>query len=474
VSGEEQRPADDRSALPSVDRVLRHPLAQQGIAMLGRHPVLAAVRDEIADIRNAATPSPERLSAAAVAEAAVARAACAAEPSQRPVFNLTGTVLHTNLGRALLAAEAIEAAARAMREPTNLEYQLDSGVRGDRDEHVAGLLRDLTGAEDAMVVNNNAAAVMLTLHALARRREAIVSRGELVEIGGAFRMPDIVAAAGVRLREIGTTNRTHLADYRDAISPRTGLLLKVHTSNYVVQGFTSSVSHREVAALAHEGGLPFVDDLGSGVLVELSALGLASERTVQQALQDGADIVTFSGDKLLGGPQAGLILGRRALLARLRKSPLKRALRIDKARLAALEATLRLYHDPDRLQHRLPTLRLLGRPLGAIRNVAHAVQPHLARAVGDTWQVRVADTRSEVGSGALPLATLDSAALVIGGRGSGATGRAVEALARAFRRLPRPVVGRIAEQSLWFDCRCLEDETSFVAQLDRLESPGRR
>ena len=258
-------------------------------------------------------------------------------------------MLHTNLGRALIADQAIEAAVVAMRNAVALEFDLATARRGERDDVVRGLLRELTGAEDATVVNNNAAAVLIVLNTLAKGRAAIVSRGELIEIGGAFRMPEIMSRAGAKLVEVGTTNRTHLKDYAGAIDAKTGLILKVHTSNYKIEGFTAAVSARELATLARERSVPLVNDLGSGTLIDLSHFGLAHEPTVAEALAEGADLVTFSGDKLLGGPQAGFIVGRKELVARINRNPMKRALRVDKIRLAAIEATLKLYRDPDRL-----------------------------------------------------------------------------------------------------------------------------
>lgn len=458
----------ERFRPPSVDEVLRSPHCELAIARHGRQATTGAVRQVLERLRReegvAAVP------VEAIAERALASLEEQERPSQRPVINLTGTVLHTNLGRALLAEEAIEAVVAAMRAPTNLEYEIAAGQRGERDAHVRGLIRELTGAEDAVLVNNNASAVLLVLNTLAREREAVVSRGELIEIGGAFRMPDIMARAGAMLREVGTTNRTHLRDYAEAIGPQTGLLMKVHTSNYLVQGFTAEVSPAELAKLGRERGIPFVDDLGSGTLVDLARWRLRHEKTVQDALKGGADLVTFSGDKLLGGPQAGIVAGRKDLVAKLAKNPLKRALRLDKLRLAALEATLKLYRDPDRLAQRLPTLRLFTRSADELRALAERLLPALSGAVGIGWTVEIVDCSSQIGSGALPLETLPSAGLALKPAGK-ASGSAVEGLAAAFRALPLPVIGRISQGALLFDLRCLEDEAAFASQLSQLK-PG--
>jgi L-seryl-tRNA(Ser) seleniumtransferase len=456
----------ERFRPPSVDTVLRSPGGELAIARHGRTAATEAVRYIIEQLR--ASGGPAAAAAEQVSRMALEHLEMRGRLSQRPVINLTGTVLHTNLGRALLAEEAIEAVVAAMRAPTNLEYVVEAGQRGERDAHVRDLIRELTGAEDAILVNNNASAVLLVLNTLARDREAIVSRGELIEIGGAFRMPDIMARAGATLREVGTTNRTHLKDYAEAIGPGTGLLMKVHTSNYVVQGFTAEVEPAELATLARQHNVPFVDDLGSGTLIDLSRWRLRKEKTVQDALKGGADLVTFSGDKLLGGPQAGIVAGRKDLIAKLAKNPLKRALRLDKLRLAALEATLRLYRDPDRLAQRLPTLRLFTRAAAELRALAERLQPRLGDAVGTGWTVETIDCASQIGSGALPLETLPSAGLALRPSGK-APGSAVEKLAASFRALPVPVIGRIAQGALVFDLRCLEDEALFAGQLDALK-----
>jgi len=451
-----------RAALPSVDRVLRDPATAELIERHGRSLVIEAVRGVLGDRRSA----DQSITAAGVASESGKLLARLMQPSQRRVFNLTGTVLHTNLGRAPLPEEAVAAAVEAMRAPTTLEYDIAGGRRGERDDHIAGWLTRLTGAEAALAVNNNAGALLLVLNALALGREAIVSRGELIEIGGSFRLPDIMARAGATLREVGTTNRTHLRDFAAAIGPETGLILKVHTSNYEIRGFTASVAAARLAALAHDHGLPFVEDLGSGTLVDLDRWGLPHEPTVSEALKAGADLVTFSGDKLLGGPQAGLVVGRRDLIEKLARNPLKRALRLDKIRLAALEAVLRLYADPDRLATRLPALRLLARPRDEIAALAARLLPALAQALRGAATVAVVETKSQIGSGALPLSLLESAALAL--TPVNASSNAVVTLARRLRALPVPVIGRIEGGRLFLDLRCLEDEAEFAGQLSKL------
>ncbi|HJS38013.1 MAG TPA: L-seryl-tRNA(Sec) selenium transferase [Burkholderiales bacterium] len=450
------------AAIPSVDRILQDPRLAPAIARQGRPLVVGELRALLAQYRTAmkagaALPP----SADAIVLGLLNRLDAVAQPSLRRVFNLTGTVLHTNLGRALLPQEAIEAEAAAQAQPANLEYDLEAGERGERDAHLEPLLCRITGAEAATAVNNNAGAVLLALNALAAGREVPVSRGELVEIGGSFRIPEIIAAAGCTLREVGTTNRTHLADYEKAIGPDTAALLKVHASNYAVVGFTAAPAESELAQLAHARGLPFVVDLGSGSLVELERWGLPAEPTPMRSLAAGADLVTFSGDKLLGGPQAGLVVGRRELVDRLRKSPMKRALRLDKGRIAALEAVLRLYLDPERLRERLPTLRLLARPQAEISALADRMRVPLQAWCGEKAQASVETCSSQVGSGSLPVDRLPSAALRI----ASSTVKPA-AIAKALRALPIPVIGRIHDDALWLDLRCLEDESAFVRVLE--------
>ncbi|EPN4670201.1 L-seryl-tRNA(Sec) selenium transferase [Yersinia enterocolitica] len=385
------------------------------------------------------------------------------QPALKPVFNLSGTVLHTNLGRAPLAESAIAAVTDAMRGAVTLEYSLSGVGRGHRDCAVADLLCELTGAEDACIVNNNAAAVFLILTVMAAGKQVVVSRGELVEIGGAFRIPDVMRQAGCELVEVGTTNRTHLKDYRQAISEHTGLLMKVHTSNYSIEGFTASVAEQQLAALGHEFTIPTATDLGSGSLVDMTCYGLPAEPMPQQLIAAGVDLVTFSGDKLLGGPQAGIILGKKQWIDQLQQHPLKRVLRADKMTLAALDATLRLYQQPDRLTELLPTMRLLTRPAQDIAESAQRVLAALNSRYGAEFTLAVEACWSQIGSGSLPVDRLPSWAVTFTpkeGRGS-----ALEALTVRWRGLAKPIIGRVADGRLWLDLRCLEDEAALLREL---------
>ncbi len=392
----------------------------------------------------------------------------ASQPALKSVFNLTGIVLHSNLGRANLADAAIDAMNRVAGGANNLEYDLERGQRGDRDSHIESLICELTGAEAATVVNNNAAAVLLTLNTLALGKKVPVSRGELVEIGGSFRVPDIMGRSGCSLVEVGTTNRTHLKDYANAIDADTALLMRVHTSNYRIEGFTNTVPEPELAALAEQSKIPFVVDMGCGNLIDLKALGLPHEATARQTLEQGAHLVLFSGDKLLGGPQAGVIAGRSDLVASIKQNPLKRALRLDKVTLAALEATLQLYRNPDKLASTLPTLRLLTRTEADIREQAHRLAPNLTAKLGDQYRVETASVSSQIGSGALPVEVLPSAALSIKAVNGG--DEPLRSLAERLRQLPKPVIGRLHNGAVLLDLRCLEPihEEAFIEQLAEL------
>lgn len=456
-----------------MDWVLSRPAVAALAQEHGRTAVLAQVRSHLRALRAAAlagTMQPEEAEESRLAQALARNLAQHKQPRLRRVFNLTGTVLHTNLGRALLPREAVEEVAMSMCQPCNLEYDLEQGERGDRDRLVEGLLCELTGAQAATVVNNNAAAVLLTLAALAARKEVVISRGELVEIGGAFRMPEVMASARAKMVEVGTTNRTHAWDYERAISVKTALIMKVHTSNYAIQGFACGVNEASLAAIAQQHHIPFAVDLGSGSLVDLSAYGLPKEPTPHEAILAGADVVTFSGDKLLGGPQAGLIVGKSELVKRIKKHPLKRALRVSKLTLAGLEATLRLYGHPETLAERLPTLRLLTRSSASIEALTHRLLEPFASALQGSYRVHAQPMSSQIGSGSLPVDRLASFGLAIrpvsGGKREGT---ALKWLARALRDLPIPVIGRISDGCLLLDLRCLEDEEAFVAQLPRIK-----
>ncbi len=452
--------------LPGVDQVLVSEAGQALVHTHGHSAVVKAVRARLQHMREAIRAGEDGEALAAALPALLQQdLAAAARASLRPVLNLTGTVLHTNLGRALLADAACQAATAAMANPLALEFDLDSGGRGERDDHLRDLLRELTGAEDATVVNNNAAAVLLALNTFGLGREAIVSRGELIEIGGAFRLPDIMARAGVKLVEVGTTNRTHAHDYTSALGAETGLILKVHTSNYRIEGFTAEVPAAELTKIADKAGVLLLNDLGSGSLLDLSRYGLRREPTVAEAVAEGAGLVTFSGDKLLGGPQAGFIVGRRDLVQAINRNPLKRALRLDKIRLAALEATLRLYRDPNRLAQRLPTLRHLARSQADIAAQAERLAPQVAAILASHgYRVSVCECRSQVGSGALPVDTLASAGLRLEGEG----GDAPDRLSARLRALPLPVIGHIRNGALVLDLRCLDQDATLLEALRAL------
>ncbi|HEJ7934637.1 L-seryl-tRNA(Sec) selenium transferase [Serratia marcescens] len=453
------------SQLPAIDRLLRESAIEPLVAQHGPTLIGELLRRLQAQARDAIKQQ-QRLPdwCGDWPQALRAELARQQRPALLPVFNLSGTVLHTNLGRALLAQPVKDAVSAVMGEAVTLEYDLDGAGRGHRDRAVASLLCRLTGAEDACIVNNNAAAVLLMLAAIAPGKEVVVSRGELVEIGGAFRIPDVMRQAGCQLVEVGTTNRTHLKDYRQAISEQTGLLMKVHTSNYSIQGFTAAVDEAELAQLGAEQGVPTATDLGSGSLIDMAQYGLPAEPMPQRLLAAGVDLVTFSGDKLLGGPQAGIIVGKKALIARLQQHPLKRALRVGKLTLAALEATLQLYLQPEKLAEQLPTLRLLTRPQQEMQQVAERLLAALRPRFTADFDLRAEPCWSQIGSGSLPVDRLPSYALTFTPRdGRGAT---LEALAERWRRLPQPVIGRLGDGRLWLDLRCLEQEGALIDALN--------
>lgn len=433
--------SDRRRDLPSVNSLLE---SESVRALLETHPrrvVVDAVRDAVDEARRASSSplTPDEWTSRI--ESAIRRDET---PSLRRVYNATGIVLHTNLGRAPLAAAALDAVREVSSGSSNLEYDTTTGRRGSRYSHCVDLLRRLSGAEDALVVNNCAAALVLSLSALARKREVLVSRGELVEIGGSFRIPDIMSSAGVKLVEVGTTNRTHDDDYRRAITPKTGAIVKIHRSNFSIQGFTSEVSVERLAFIAGEHGLPVIHDIGSGLVMALDEYGLSGEPTAAAAVAEGATLVLMSGDKLLGGPQAGIILGKRDAVAKLAKNPLARALRVDKLTLSALEATLRLYLDPEKARAEIPVLAMLTASLDQITARAGNLAATLQNAGIDAQIVR---TQSSPGGGAFPTAEIPSSAVALGGGGYAAS------IEQRLRLGAIPVIGRVADGRLLLDLR---------------------
>ncbi len=451
--------------LPGIDTLLKR--SSELLGRWGHKQVSNAFRRELDSLRLGLQNGENvGIEIDSIKSAVVAKLEEANRPSLRPVLNLTGTVLHTNLGRASLPKKAVEAVVAAATQPSNLEFNLETGKRGDRESHIEALICELTGAEAATAVNNNAAAVLLVLNTLALAKEVPVSRGELVEIGGSFRIPEVMQRSGCTLVEVGATNRTHLRDYKAAINSNTALLMKVHTSNYRIEGFTTAVAETELAGLASAHRLPFVIDLGSGSLVDFSALGLPNEPTVADAISGGADIVTFSGDKLLGGPQAGVIAGRRDLIEQIKQNPLKRALRLDKMTLAALASVLGLYRNPDTLVQNIPALRQLTRSVDVLEQQANRLLTPLQETLTPEYTVQVAKGFSQIGSGAMPEESIPTLCLHIKPTLEGDA--RLRALAKAFRVLPLPVLGRINNGALIFDLRCLEDESVFLNQLPAL------
>lgn len=448
--------------LPSVEEVLE----AAAWDMVPRKALVEAVRNALSRAREQVLACPEKeldvyqRSRKEWLQWVLAESRAALRPSLRPLINATGVIVHTNLGRSLLAQEAVQAVTKAACSYSNLEFDLEQGKRGSRQAHLEGLLKRLTGAQAAAVVNNNAAAVLISLRALAEGKEVVVSRGELVEIGGSFRMPDVMAQSGARLVEVGTTNKTHPRDYEAAVGQDTALLLKVHTSNYRIMGFTREVSLKELVEIGRRSSLPVMYDLGSGCLLDLGEWVQEPEPTVQAALAAGADLVTFSGDKLLGGPQAGIILGRRDLVESIKAYPLARALRIDKLTLAALQATLELYWDPQVALERIPTLRMMNTSAQELLPKARRLA-RLIRKKNPLMQVRVLQSHSRVGGGALPLVRLPTWAVAVS-----LPGTPVQRLNRRLRQAEPPVVARLAQEELILDPRTILDtEIPLVAEV---------
>ncbi|MGE3537468.1 MAG: L-seryl-tRNA(Sec) selenium transferase [Candidatus Tectimicrobiota bacterium] len=441
--------------LPGVDAILRSPEAQVWIGQTSRPVVVAAVRQALAEARQAIQQATDAttiehlpLTLEDILPQVASRLQAAQTYQLRRVINATGVIVHTNLGRSLLAPAAVANLQEVAESYSNLEYDLQRGERGSRYSHVEEALKRLTGAEAALVVNNNAAAVFLALQALAVSREVIVSRGQLIEIGGSFRIPDIMRSSGAILREVGATNKTHLRDYAQAITDQTALLLRVHTSNYRIVGFTEEVSARDLVALGRKHQIPVMEDLGSGTLVDLRPYGLYDEPTVPEVVASGVDIVTFSGDKLLGGPQAGILVGKAPYIAAVSRHPLHRAMRVDKFTVAALEATLRFYADPELARRSIPTLTMLSMTPETVVNRIRRLRRRLSSAAQEAFQPRVIDGTSAVGGGALPLANIPTKLLALR-----PTFCSVTTLERLLRRRHPAIIGRIAQESYLLDLR---------------------
>ncbi|MGY4677744.1 L-seryl-tRNA(Sec) selenium transferase [Pasteurella sp. P03HT] len=454
--------------LPSVDKLLKMPEGMALVAEFGHSAVVNICRQLIEQGRESIKNEKHLPHFLADFEHTLQAIRVKLTQQQQvniqSVHNLTGTVLHTNLGRALWSEAAQQAALTAMQQNVALEYDLDAGKRSHRDNYISELLCQLTGAEAACVVNNNAAAVLLMLATFAQGKEVIISRGELIEIGGAFRIPDIMQQAGCKLVEVGTTNRTHLADYRNAINENTAFLMKVHSSNYQICGFTTSVSEQDLVTLANEFNLPVITDLGSGALVDLSQYDLPAEPTVQEKYAQGVDLISFSGDKLLGGPQAGIIVGKKTWIDRLQAHPLKRALRCDKVILAGLEATLRLYLQPEKLSEKLTTLALLTQSVNELVEKAEKLKAALQGKLDKDYFVQIEDSSAQIGSGSQPLATLPSIAVTISTETSGK----LTALLKQFKHLPQPIICRVEKEKIWLDLRSLACLTRLLTTIEQL------
>ncbi len=459
--------------IPGVDTILGADEAAPLVNKYGHAELVQCIRAQLSTIRAylKSAPGSSIPTVADLLSEAEATLDSQNRGSLQQVLNLTGTVIHTNLGRSQLPQAAIDQINAVATAASNLEYDISTGKRGDRDSHTEQLLAELTGAEAATIVNNNAAAVLLVLNTLGKNLEVPVSRGELVEIGGSFRIPDIMSGSGCTLVEVGTTNRTHLADYQNAIGAETAMLMKVHTSNYEIQGFTKSVDEAALADLAHEHNIPFVTDLGSGTLLDFGPHGLPPEPTVQQAVLNGADIVTFSGDKLLGGPQAGIIVGTRELIKRIKSNPLKRALRVDKMTIAALFEVLKAYRNPETVITKLPTLRHLTRDQADIKQMAEFLTPMLQKAVEAFATAETVECKSQIGSGSLPTALIPSWGIrITPARSDSDTSheRLLQEIIVAFRQLPQPMIGRVQDSALIFDVRTLDDANAVTDQLTLL------
>ena len=461
----EERAKNLLRELPSVDRLLKHPKSEPLLTRFNRDYVTEKCREVLDELRQSIRLGKPLDDGELDDERILGRIEKQIDRNQQPglmrVINATGTVLHTNLGRALLPQAAIEAVRQAGMHPVNLEYDLDQGKRGKREESIERLLLDLTGAEAATVVNNNAAAVLLGLNTAATGKEVVVSRGELIEIGGSFRIPEIMAKSGAVLKEVGSTNRTHPEDYEKAIGKKTALLLKVHTSNYKIVGFVAEVGLAELVAIGRRHKIPVMEDLGSGALIDLSRYGLPKEPLVAERVRLGADIITFSGDKVLGGPQAGLVVGKKSWIAQMNKNPLKRALRCGKLTLAALEATLALYQQSADVAEEVPTLKAFTRPLQEIEEIGRRALPGLEKALGEGFQLSLEDSTAQIGSGALPTEEIPSKVIAIRHRSLGP-----ERIAEKFRRARPPILGRIREDRFLLDLRTIFNPNDLIPKFE--------
>ncbi len=462
--------AEEKKALlqkiPAVDRLLNSPFLSEILPKYPRSLVLKAVHQVLEGIRNVIKSGrgfEEPLSLDRISQLVTEKLALLNQPSLKPLINATGVVVHTNLGRSILAERALAKFKPLAGAYSNLEYDLQGGERGSRYSHVEGILKEITGAEAGTVVNNNAAAVLVALDTLARGREVVVSRGQLVEIGGSFRIPEVMKRGGARMVEVGTTNKTHLQDYEEVIGPDTALLLKVHKSNYHLIGFTEDVDTVELVTLAHKHHIAVMEDLGSGCFVDFSKYGLVKEPTVQEVLAQGVDLVTFSGDKLLGGPQAGIILGRKPLVEAIRKNQLSRALRIDKLTLLALEETLRIYRDESTAIKEIPTLQMILAPYDQLKSKARRLRRMIGKVDSPNFSLHLADGTSKVGGGALPLLVIPTCVIALGpGRLS------ANAMEQKFRDYDPPIVSRVEKDQVLLDVRTIQDaQLTIVAQAIR-------
>ncbi len=449
--------------LPGVDNILEHSKTEPFFENIPKSVLVRSIRNIVDDLRNAILDGRQNITendlteknliVSKILKKVIGLAESIMSPNLMHTINATGVVVHTNLGRSLLSTDAVENLLLISGRYSNLEFDLSAGKRGIRYSCVEDILCELSGAESAMVVNNNAGAVLLCLETIARGKKVVVSRGELVEIGGSFRIPDVMAKSGCILKEVGTTNRTRLKDYENAIENDTGLLLKVHTSNYSIVGFTASVSLKEMVELGTKYHIPVMEDLGSGTFIDFSKYGMSKEPTVQESVASGADVVTFSGDKLLGGPQAGIIVGKKDILDKIKQNPLTRALRIDKLTLAALESTMRLYRDPDKALEKIPTLRMLTVPISQIEEKARQLGMILEDIGNLNLCVKIIDRSSKAGGGALPLLDIPTKCA-----GVKVKGMSVNSIERYMRVNRPPVIGRIEEDMFIMDLRTVQDD----------------